>query len=109
MGTITPINKENVAQALHRKNLLRQTKVIQVSSDIKYISITFDVSFIMETFCSEPLQVQDFSVQFTPDFRKRMRRNYQYHFISFLNVPSEAEEEAMTYFVKQHAIVVGDP
>lgn len=63
----------------------------------------------METFCSEPLQVQDLSVQFTPDFRKRMRRNYQYHFILFLNVPSEAEEEAMTDFVKQHAIVVGDP
>ena len=68
--TITPINSEDVAQALHKKTLLRQTKVIQVSSNIKYISITFVTSLIMETFCSEPLQVQDISVQFTPDFRK---------------------------------------
>ena len=63
----------------------------------------------METFCSEPLKIQDFSVQFSPDFRKRTRRYYQYTYISFLNVPSEAEEKAMTDFVKQHTTVVGDP
>ena len=32
---ITPINSDDVAQALHKRNLLRQTKVIQVSSNIK--------------------------------------------------------------------------
>ena len=66
------------------------------------------MSTIMETFCSEHLKIQDFSVQLSPDFRKRTRRYYQYTYISFVNVPSEAEEEAMTDFVKQHAIVVGD-
>ena len=63
----------------------------------------------METFCTELLQVQDFSILFTPDFRNRTRRNYEYHFISFLNVPSEADEEARMDFVKQYATVVGDP
>ena len=106
---ITPINSEDVANALHNKNLLRQTRVIQISSNIKYVSITFTTSIIMETFCSEPLQIQDFSVKFTPDFRKRNRITREHHFISFLNVPSEADEEHMTDFVKQHATVVGDP
>ena len=68
---IPPINSEDVANALHKKNLLRQTRVIQISSNIKYVSITFTTSLIMETFCSESLQIQDFSIKFTPDFRKR--------------------------------------
>ena len=106
---ITPINSEDVANALHNRNLLRQTRVIQISSNIKYVSITFTTSIIMETFCSEPLQIQDFSVKFTPDFRKQNRIPREYHFISFLNVPSEADEEHMTDFVKQHATVVGNP
>ena len=62
---IAPINCEDVANALHNKNLLRQTRVIQISSNIKYVSITFTTSLIMETLCSEPLQIQDFSVKFT--------------------------------------------
>ena len=108
---IAPINNEDVANALHKKNLLRQTRVIQILSNIKYVSITFTTSLIMETFCSEPLQIEDFSVKFTPDFRKRTRIIHEYHFISFSNVPSEAEEEeeAMTDFVKQYATVVGNP
>ena len=64
----------------------------------------------METFCSEPLKVSDYSIQFLADFRKRNRRvYYQYAYISFLNVPSEAEEEAMTDLVSQYATVVGNP
>ena len=106
---IAPINSEDVANALHNKNLLGQTRLIHISSNIKYVSITLTTSLIMETFCSESLQIQDFSVKFTPDFRKRNRITCEYHFISFLNVPSEADEEAMTDFVKQHATVVGNP
>ena len=56
---ITPINSEDVANALHNKNLLHQTRVIQISSNIKYVSRTFTTSLIMETFCSEPLQIED--------------------------------------------------
>ena len=63
----------------------------------------------METFCSEPLQIDDFLIHFLPDFRKKTRRYYDFTYISFLNVLSEAEEEAMTDYVKQFAIVIGNP
>ena len=78
---IAPINSEDIANANHKKNLLCQTRVIQIYSNIKYVSITFTTSLIMETFCSEPLQIQDFSVKFTPDFRKRTRIIREHHFI----------------------------
>ena len=95
-----PINTENIAKSLHQRNLLLQIKVIQISSNIKFISIQFNTSTLMETFCTEPLQVKDYSVQFLPDFRKRRRIYYGYTYISFLNVPLEAEEEAMTVYVQ---------
>ena len=103
------ITREHVAEALHNRNLLRQTKVIQVSSNIKYLSIQFNTSQLMETFCTEPLKIRDFPVTFMPDFRKRPRRQLQYTYISFLNVPSEAEEEALTECVEQHVTVAGQP
>ena len=64
----------------------------------------------METFCTEPLQLNDrFSTQFIPDFWKRARLPVHYTYISFLNVPSEAEEDGMTRFVQQHATIIGIP
>ena len=66
-----PINRNDKAEALHKQNFLRQTKVIQISSNIKCISIQFDTSTIMQTFCSETLELKDqFSILFQPDFRK---------------------------------------
>ena len=66
-----PINRNDKAEALHKQNFLRQTKVIQVSSNIKCIYIQFDTSTIMQTFCSETLELKDqFSILFQPDFRK---------------------------------------
>ena len=105
-----PINRDDIAQALHKRNLLRQTKVIQILSNIKYLSIQFETSQIMETFCTEPLTINDtYSTTFLPDFRKRTRKQIEPTYISFLNVPSEAEEDALTEFVEQHATVVGKP
>ena len=105
-----PMNRDEIAQALHKRNLLRQTKVIQISSNIKYLSIQFEISQIMETFCTEPLTINDIcSTTFLPDFRKRTRKQIHYTYMSFLNVPSEAEEDALTEFVEQHATVVGKP
>ena len=105
-----PITPDDIAKALHHRNLLRQTKVIQLFSNIKYVSIQFNTSTLMETFCIEPLQVNDqFSTQFIPDFRKCARPPVHYTYIFFLNVPSEAEEDAMTRFVQQHATVIGNP
>ena len=70
-----PINRDDIAQALHKRNLLRQTKVIQISSNIKYLSIQFETSQIMETFCREPLTINDtYSATFLPDFPKRTRK-----------------------------------
>ena len=45
----------------------------------------------------------------TPDFRKNTKRYMETEVISFLNVPLEADEEAMTQFVQQYATVLGKP
>ena len=105
-----PINRDDIDQALHTRNLLRQTRVIQIFSNIKYLSIQFETSQLMETFCTEPLTINDtYSITFLPDFRKRTCQNIQFTYISFLNVPSEADEDVLTEFAEQHATVVGRP
>ena len=79
-----PINRDDIAQALHKRNLLNQTKVIQISSNIKYLSIQFETSQIMETFCTEPLTMSDtYSTTFLPDFRKRTRKQIHLTYVSF--------------------------
>ena len=70
---LAPLDCDDIVRALHNRNILRQTKVIQISSNKTFISIQFDTSLIMKTFCTEPLQIQDYSVQFKPDFTKRQR------------------------------------
>ena len=93
---LQPLDYDDVARALHNRNLVRQTKVIQISSNEKFISIQFETSIMMETFCTERLKIQDYSVQFKPDFKKRTRAYITYEYISFLNVPSEAAKDPMT-------------
>ena len=106
--------QRNNKQKRHRarityKNLLRQTKVIQISSNLKYISIQFHTSMLMETFCKNPLTVKNVSLTFKLDFSRRPTRYNEPETISFLNVPSEADEDSMTQFVQQHAFVIGKP
>ena len=105
----TLISRKDIAEALHKRNILRQTKVIQLSSNLKYISIQFETSMLMETFCTDPLTVRDYSITFKPDFRKNNFRYQEPETISFLNVPSEADEDSMTQFVQQYAVVIGQP
>ena len=93
-----PISRKDIVKSLQDRNLLRQMNVIQISSSLKSISIQFETSLIMETFCTEPLQVREFTVTFHPDFRKNTKRYMETEVISFLNVPLEADEEAMTQF-----------
>ena len=64
---------------------------------------------LMETFCTNPLTVKNFSLTFKPDFSKRPTRYNEPETISFLNVPSEADEDSMTLFVQQYAVVIGKP
>ena len=105
----TLISRKDIAEALHKRNILRQTKVIQLSSNLKYISIQFETSMLMETFCTDPLTVRDYSITFKPDFCKNNFRYQEPETISFLNVPSEADEDSMTQFVQQYAVVIAQP
>ena len=88
------IGRYDVAKALQKRHLLRHTKVIQISSNIKYVSIQFNTSQVMETSCTETLIInKNCNATFLPDFKKRLQKQNTYKYISFLNVPSEAEEE----------------
>ena len=69
----------------------------------------FETSIIMETFCTNPLNVKNFSLTFKPDFTKRQTRCQEPDTISFLNVPSEADKDSITQFVQQCAVVIGRP
>ena len=59
-----PMQRKVIAQALHNRNSIRQTKVIQISANLKYISIQFNTSMIMETFCINLLNVKDYTITF---------------------------------------------
>ena len=61
----------------------------------------------MEIFCTNPLTVKNFTITFTPDFKKKQQQLYETEIISFLDVPLEAEEETMTQHIQQYATVVG--
>ena len=64
----------------------------------------------METFCTEPLTLKEnFQVTFLPDFPKKRRIHIEPTYISFLNVPSEADKESLTHFVQQFVTVLGFP
>ena len=98
-----PITQKDIADALAKRGVLRQVETIQISSNIKFPSIEFNSTATMETFCLEPLILQDdFQAFFILDFRKvkPKRLHKRYTFISFLNVVSEADKELLTEFVE---------
>lgn len=64
---------------------------------------------LMETSCTNPLNVRNYLITFKPDFRKNQTRYQEPETISPLNVPSEADEDSMTQFVQQYAVVIGRP
>ena len=104
-----PITRKDIPKALHDRNLLRQTEVIQISSNLKYVSIQFETSMLMEAFCTNPLNVKNFLLTFKPGFTKRQTCYQEPETISFLNVPSEADKDSMTQFVHQYARVIDRP
>lgn len=53
----------------------------------------------METFCTNPLHVRDFTVIFNLDFRKNQKRYFETEVISSLNVTSETDEDTMTHLL----------
>ena len=61
------INRKGIAEALLNRGVLRQVQTIQISSNIKFVSVEFDTTSTMETFCQEPLTLQDnFQAIFLP-------------------------------------------
>ena len=45
------INRDIVAEALAKRNVLRQTKTIQITTNLKFLSLEFDTTTTMNTFC----------------------------------------------------------
>ena len=73
------------------------------------MSVQFETSMLMETFCTNPLNVRNFSLTLKPDFTKLQTRYQEAETISFLNLPPEVDEDSMTQFVQQYAVVIGHP
>ena len=71
------IDRDNAVEALAKRNLLRQTKTIQISLNIKFV------------------QFKKYQMQFTPDYQKSRQNKKSFTNISFLNVPAEAAGEPL--------------
>ena len=61
------LNRDDLAETLAKKNLLRQTTTIQISSNKNFLSIEFDTKEAIETFCLDLLLVKDLIIQFHPE------------------------------------------
>ena len=106
-----PIGRDQFAKDLAKRNILRQTKTIQISADLKFISLEFDITTTMETFCQEPLALIDTcQISFWPDLNKRKRRiPKNYTIKSFFNIPAEIDVKLLTDFLDQYANIEGEP
>ena len=101
-----PINRKDIASALHKRNLLRLTESIQISQNGRFFSIRFTMKSVMETFCTESLVLSDIvKIYFKPDYKPMPKKKLT--FISFINVPLETEERHMTEYVNQNCHVHG--
>ena len=68
------MNREDIAEALVKRNILRQVKTIQTSSNIKFVSIESDTPTTVETFCLELLSLKDnFLATFIPCFQTKQK------------------------------------
>ena len=80
-----PIDRKDIVQALHRRNLLRLTESIQISPNGRFCFIKFSTKQVMETFCTEDLtQSENIEIYFKPDFKSIPKRTFT--FILFVNV-----------------------
>ena len=62
-----PMTTQDTADALLDRNLLRQTHTIQISSNKKFLSITFNTRQITKTLCTKSLLVKGFNINFRPN------------------------------------------
>ena len=55
-----PIDRKDIAQALHSRNFLRSAESIQISPNERFCSIKFTTTHIMQTFCTEGLTISKY-------------------------------------------------
>ena len=81
-----------------------------ISTNLKFISLEFDTTTTMETFCHEPLNIAGAcQVNFCPDYNKRKRKPPKhYTIISFFNIPAEVDLKLLTDFLDQFASMEGE-
>ena len=85
-------------------------RTIQLSSNRKFASVEFHTKELMELFCTEPLQIGNHFIRFRPDAKfVKPKQKHQLLNISFLNVPTEAPDEALTELLEQYADIQGKP
>ena len=77
------LNHKDFAEALADRNVLRLTQKIQVSSNKNFLSITFKNNEIMEAFCSEPLLVRGWNINFRPSKNYPQKKTKKLLNISF--------------------------
>ena len=101
------IYRKDIAQALHKRGLLRSTYSIQISLNKRFCSIKFHTTQNMQTFFTEELTIADNNtIYFKPDYKPRQQPP-TYTFISFLNVSLETEEKDRNSYARQHCTVHG--
>ena len=93
------LTTDDFPEALLKRGVLRNTITIQISSNQNYISIEFGTKQLLETFCTEPLEIGAFTITFSPATRKHQQPKLLN--ISFLNVPPETAEDILTEFLNE--------
>ena len=101
------LDRNNLAKALSRPDILRTIITIQSFSNKNFVFIEFGTQQLMETFCQEPLRIRDFFIHFLHEQKKPRTQNILN--ISFLNTPPEMLEEILTEFLKEYADIKGHP
>ena len=102
-----PLTRDDFAEALFKRGVLRNIATIQISSNQNFVSIEFATKEMMETFCSRPLEIRSSTITFSLDNKKF--RPLKLLNISFLNVPPETQEDILTEFVNKYADIKGFP
>ena len=101
------LDRNDLAKALSRPDILRTIITIQSFSNKNFVFIEFGTQQLMETFCQEPLRIRDFFIHFLHEQKKPRTQNMLN--ISFLSIPPEMPEEILTEFLKEYGDIKGHP
>ena len=99
------LDRNDLAKALSRPDILRTIITIQSFSNKNFVFIEFGTQQLMETFCQEPLRIRDFFIHFLHEQKKPRTQNILN--ISFLSIPPEMPEEILTEFLKEYGDIKG--